>query len=100
MGADIEQMGLKSRKRDQPTLIENRNGNMHVRRMRRAVIWMIMEDDVALVDRVTQLLFDPPTKALHVARHRAGVHGRALTFADLTAEMVDDTGSKVLRLLG
>ncbi len=89
------QMRGRAREGDELSLPEDRHDDPDVGRVRRALVRVVVRDDVALVDPVEPELAD---HALDDLRHRAHEHGRRVRLGDLVALGVEEPGAEVLGL--
>ena len=90
--AEIEEMRGIGGEADQFALMENRYNHPEVGCMRRPVIGVVVDDDVALVDLALEAL----EHAADVERQRADVHRRAFALAKLVAVHIEDATAQIL----
>ena len=93
-GADVEHVPGAARERHMPALEEDRDDDAVVGAVRRAVVGMVVQDDVAGGVAAGEALLD----AAHIGGERSAVHRRRIAFADLAPIAVEDAGADVLRL--
>ena len=92
--ADVEHVRRRAGEADQLALVEDRDHDRHVRRVRGAAVGVVVEDDVALVDVVAE----DRDHVLDDLRHRAHEHRRRVRLGQLVALRVEDAGAEVLGL--
>jgi hypothetical protein len=92
--ADVEHVRRHGREPEQLALVEDRDGDGDVGRVRRAEVGMVVDDHVALLDLVAETVEEPPD----VPGQRADVHRRRVGLAQLAALGVEDPRTEVLRL--
>ena len=91
---DIHVVRRVGRVADELAVVEDRRHRGDVGRVARAVIGVVVDDDVAGLPGVVQRLVDPP----QVGRDGADVHRRRIRFAERVEVAVEEPGAEILRL--
>ena len=92
--ADVEHVRRGAREADELALVEDRDDDRDVRRVRGAGVRVVVQDHVALVDVVAE----DPDHVLHDLRHRAHEHRRRVRLGEVVALAVEDARAEVLGL--
>ena len=92
--ADVEHVRRGAGEADELALVEDRDDDRDVGRVRRADVRIVVQDHVALVDVVAE----DADHVLDDLRHRAHEHRRRVGLGEVVALAVEDAGAEVLGL--